>query len=77
MMGMLHDFILYGDINGNYVKIGQNVPVRTAQFIVSEVLKLLNNWESIEKQKRTNFYRQHKIKERDYDLFHSLFYLVI
>ena len=55
MMGMPHDFILYGDINDNYAKIGQNVPARTAQFIVSEVLKLLNNWESIKKQKEPIF----------------------
>ena len=54
-MGMPHDFIIYGDINGNYAKIGQNVPACTAQFIVSEVLKLLNNWESIEKQKEPIF----------------------
>ena len=55
MMGMPHDFILYGDINDNYAKIGQNVPTRTAQFIVSEVLKLLNNWEFLEKQKEHIF----------------------
>ena len=51
MMGMPHDFVLYGDININYPKIGQNVPVRTAQFIVSEVLKLIENWDTIKKQK--------------------------
>ena len=51
MMGMPNDFVLYGDINDNYSKIGQNVPVRTAQFIVSEVIKLLENWENIDKQK--------------------------
>ena len=38
LMGMPHDFILYGDINKEYPKIGQNVPVKTAKFIVSEVL---------------------------------------
>ena len=55
MMGMPHDFILYGDINDNYAKIGQNVPARTAQFIVSEVLKLLSDWENIEKKKAPVF----------------------
>ena len=54
-MGMPHDFVLYGDININYPKIGQNVPVRTAQFIVSEVLKLIENWDTIKKQKEPIF----------------------
>lgn len=38
LMGMPHDFILYGDINKEYPKIGQNVPVKTAKFVVSEIL---------------------------------------
>jgi hypothetical protein len=33
---------MYGDINVNYPKLGQNVPVRTAQWIVSDVVRILN-----------------------------------
>ena len=49
MMGMPHDFELQGDINVDYPKIGQNVPVRTAQFIVSEAKRFVDNWNTIER----------------------------
>ena len=51
MMGHPHDFILHGDIKLNYAQIGQNVPVRTAQWIVSEAVRLVENWDTLE---RTN-----------------------
>lgn len=41
LMGMPHDFELYGDIASNYMKIGQNVPVKTAEWIVKECLRVL------------------------------------
>ena len=41
LMGMPHDFELHGDIASNYMKIGQNVPVKTAEWIVKECLKVL------------------------------------
>lgn len=44
LMGMPEDFILYGD-KTNLAKIGQNVPVNTAKFIVSQVVNILENWE--------------------------------
>lgn len=50
MMGMPHDFILYGDIEANYAKIGQNVPARTVQFIVSEAVKIIENWDTVERE---------------------------
>lgn len=46
-MGMPFDFEMQGYRVNNYFKqIGQNVPARTAQFIVSEAMKVINNWES-------------------------------
>ena len=47
LMGLPHDFELYGDINANGPKIGQNVPVNTARFIVSEAAKVIENWDNI------------------------------
>ena len=41
-MGHPLDYYMYGDINVNYPKLGQNVPVRTAQWIVSDVVRILN-----------------------------------
>jgi hypothetical protein len=32
---------MYGDMKRVFPKIGQNVPVRTAQFVISEALKCL------------------------------------
>lgn len=46
-MGMPYDFEMQGTIPLNYYKqIGQNVPARTAQFIVEEAVKVINNWDS-------------------------------
>lgn len=41
LMGMPHDFELHGNIASNYMKIGQNVPVKTAEWIVKECLRVL------------------------------------
>jgi hypothetical protein len=51
-MGLPEDFILYGDINRTYAKIGQNVPVNTAKYIVSEACRFIENFDTIE---RNNF----------------------
>ena len=50
LMGLPHDFELYGDINANGPKIGQNVPVNTARFIVSEAAKVIENWDNIHRE---------------------------
>lgn len=47
---MPHDYELAGDINKNYAKIGQNVPARTAQWIISEAVRIINNWDSIDRK---------------------------
>lgn len=45
LMGMPNEFELYGS-DDNYPKIGQNVPVKTAQYIVSEAVRIVNNWDN-------------------------------
>lgn len=47
LMGMPTDYELPGSINTNYAKIGQNVPARTAQWIVSEAVRIIKNWDSL------------------------------
>lgn len=49
MMGHPHDFIMHGDCTMNYAQIGQNVPARTAQWIVSEAVRLVENWDTIDR----------------------------
>lgn len=51
LMGMPIDYELPGDIQTNYAKIGQNVPARTAQWIISEAKRVIDNWDSIERDK--------------------------
>lgn len=46
LMGMPDDFEFYGDIKLNSNKIGQNVPVKTAKFIVEQCLNCLDKWET-------------------------------
>lgn len=49
LMGMPNDYELPGSINSNYAKIGQNVPARTAQWIISEAVRVIENWDTIER----------------------------
>ena len=49
MMGHPHDFFMHGDCTKNYEQIGQNVPARTAQWIVSEAVRLVENWDTIDR----------------------------
>ena len=37
-MGMPHDFELQGNVLKEYNKIGQNVPVKTSEFIISQII---------------------------------------
>ena len=39
LMGMPFDFEMQGDLNREYPKIGQNVPARTAEWIVNQCIK--------------------------------------
>ena len=47
LMGMPIDYELPGSINSNYAKIGQNVPARTAQWIISEAVRIIKDWDTI------------------------------
>ena len=49
LMGMPHDFDWFGD-KGNWPKIGQNVPVKTAKFITEQAIKIVNNWNNESRQ---------------------------
>ena len=61
LMGMPTDFTLYGGRNC-LNKIGQNVPVKTAKFIVEQAIKHLNVWNN-ERLTDTNVMYQDNIKQ--------------
>jgi site-specific DNA-cytosine methylase len=54
VMGMPYDFEMPGDITKTFRKIGQNVPARTMQFIASEAIKVIDNWDSVDRGKDLN-----------------------
>jgi hypothetical protein len=60
-MGMPEDFTLYGN-RANLAKIGQNVPVKTAKFIVEQAIKHLNSWNE-KRLTHTNVIYQDNIKK--------------
>lgn len=53
LMGMPEDFILYGS-DSDLPKIGQNVPVKTAYFIVNEAVNILTNKNVTERKNDIN-----------------------
>ena len=61
LMGMPTDFTLYGGRNC-LNKIGQNVPVKTAKFIVEQAIKHLSVWNN-ERLTDTNVMYQDNIKQ--------------
>jgi site-specific DNA-cytosine methylase len=61
LMGMPEDFTLYGN-RANLAKIGQNVPVKTAKFIVEQAIKHLNSWNE-KRLTHTNVIYQDNIKK--------------
>lgn len=54
VMGMPYDFEMHGKPDRFFRRIGQNVPARTAQFIVSEALNVINNWDTVERDELVN-----------------------
>ena len=52
VMGMPYDFETPGDVTKTFRKIGQNVPARTMQFIASEAINVINNWDSVDRSNR-------------------------
>lgn len=56
LMGMPNDFWFFGSNSDIIHKIGQNVPVRTAQWICSEVKRIVDNWDTLRmKSRQTGF----------------------
>ena len=66
LMGHPHDFELYGLPLREYPKIGQNVPVRTAYWIVSEAMRAYERDNDLEEQKHVRFFDNIKEKEMPY-----------
>ena len=64
LMGMPHDFILQGDYIKQFAQIGQNVPARTAYWIVKDAVESFDNESSTHKQIR--FFNNIKEKEEVY-----------
>ena len=62
LMGMPFDFTLYGGKNC-LNKIGQNVPVETARFIVEQAIKTLEIWNE-PRENDKNFTYQDNIKQK-------------
>lgn len=47
LMGMPYDFSLYGHEQKDFNLIGQNVPVKTAEWIVRNGVDIINNWDTV------------------------------
>jgi site-specific DNA-cytosine methylase len=45
-MGMPTDYHIYGQTFEKSHQTGQNVPVNTARYIVSEIVRVLNDWDT-------------------------------
>jgi hypothetical protein len=62
-MGHPHDFEMQGKILREFPKIGQNVPVRTAYWIVSEALRAYDRPNDLEEPKRLRIFDNIKQQE--------------
>ena len=67
LMGMPMDFELAGDPNTESPKIGQNVPVGTARYIVSEARRWIEDWDNPDERtdlsRNTSFYDNTKKRQ--------------
>lgn len=54
VMGMPYDFEMPGDVTKTFRKIGQNVPARTAQFVVEQAINIINNWDTVPRASEMN-----------------------
>ena len=66
LMGHPDDYELQGKPLREYPKIGQNVPVRTAYWIVSEALRAFNRNNDLNEQKKIRFFDNIKQEELQY-----------
>lgn len=62
LMGLPDDFELYGS-RSDYVKIGQNVPVKTAKFIVDNIIRTIDNWDEFREIGRNVSYQNNMSKK--------------
>lgn len=67
LMGHPHDFEIQGNILREYPKIGQNVPARTAYWIVSEALRAYEKPNDLEESKNVRFFDNTKQMEQKYN----------
>ena len=63
LMGMPHDYELQGNVNKEYAKIGQNVPVRTAYWIISNSLESFKKDNDLDEIKKCRIFDN--IKQRE------------
>ena len=66
LMGLPHDFEMQGDPYRCYALIGQNVPVRTAYWIISEALKAYERDNDLDEKKIIRFFDNIKQQEIKY-----------
>ena len=64
LMGLPHDFELQGDIKTEFRKIGQNVPVKTAKWIVEQALNAPNTEHN---NKLVRYFDNVSMKEQKYN----------
>ena len=48
LMGMPYDFMFVGNPMNSLPQIGQNVPVKTAAWVVSNAVNIINNWDNLD-----------------------------
>ena len=56
LMGLPHDFELYGNPYYGYNQIGQNVPVKTAMFIIKQALDAFNKTNDLDDIKKIRYF---------------------
>ena len=66
LMGHPHDYELQGNPLREYNKIGQNVPVRTAYWIISEALRAYERDNDLDEKKTVRFFDNIKQEEIKY-----------
>ena len=64
LMGMPDDFELQGDFQKEYRKIGQNVPMRTAYWIVKAAIEAYDTENDLNEKKRIRWFDNTKMEER-------------
>ena len=68
LMGMPFDFEIQGDYRTEYRKIGQNVPVKTAKWVVEQALDGLTNPENKKENKLVRYFDNVTMKEQTYEV---------